>query len=170
MADADAARTVGVAMSSVYRWKNIPKFWGEYQVVVGEAEETLEDAMALGAEDRQQLAADQAEALTKILPSVVQEHIRIALSSPKDADRLRAIEKLYSAIGFGKDEAPPPSRQNKVFLQMLSLMAPQVAAEAAKRGLPVASTIKDVISQDFAATMAKLERESTDDGEEEEGE
>jgi len=174
MADADAARTVGVAMSSVYRWKNIPKFWGEYQVVVGEAEETLEDAMALGAEDRQQLAADQAEALMRILPSVVQEHIHIALRADKDADRLRAIEKLYAAVGFGKDEAPPVAKQNRVFLQMLNLMAPQVAAEAARRGLPVSSTVKEVISADFALTMARLERESArdsrDEGEEDEEE
>ena len=169
IADADAARMVSVAMSSVHRWKNLPAFWDRYRKATGEIEETLEEAIVLEAEDRQQLAADQAEALTKILPEIVQEHIRIALRSDKDADRLRAIEKLYSAIGFGKDEAPPPSRQNKVFLQMLSLMAPQVAAEAARRGLPVASTIKDVIAEDFAQTMLRLEQEGTEGEEDEEG-
>lgn len=158
--DEEAMRTVGIVSSSLRRWKGVPIFWDAYRKVTGQLDQTLGESIPLNADERQQLAFSQSEALMKILPGVVQEHIRIALGADKDADRLRAIEKLYAAVGFGKDEAPPVSKQNQVFMQMLDMMAPQVAAEATRRGLPVSSTIKDVVAEDFAKVMARLEEES----------
>jgi hypothetical protein len=56
---------------------------------------------------------------------------------------------LYEVLGFNAGEAMPVSKQNKVFVQMLTMLAPQVAAEAERRGLPSNTSLMSIVEAQF---------------------
>lgn len=91
----------------------------------------------------------QVDVLMEQLPALVQENLALALMPASNAAgytaKLKAIDMLYGVMGFTAGAAMPVSKQNAVFIQMLTMLAPQVAAEAQRRGLPTNATIMQVI-------------------------
>jgi len=135
--DTIAAEQANVSRPSISRWKNkSPLFLQAYTLATLALPNPQRD-LILPEKEKQALIASQVESLTSVLPEVVKEHVRIALFGAKEADRLRAIEKVYDATGFGADILKPVSKQDKVFVQILQLIEPQVRAIARERGVPM---------------------------------
>jgi hypothetical protein len=145
--DVAAARQMSITRQIVTNWKRKPEFLAAYEQVVGKKKEALLDVQKA---DRRKINAAQVEALVAALPEVVQEHINIALTADRIADRMRAIDKFYEILGFGAEATMPVSRQNQIFIQIMNLMGPQVEAEAARRGLPSGSSLQDIVEGEFA--------------------
>lgn len=116
----------------------------------------------------QVLISKQVDEVIKYLPALVQENLAVALREASSAAaltaKLKAIDMLYDVMGFTAGAAMPVSKQNAVFIQMLTMLAPQVAAEAQRRGLPTNATILQVVEGMYTEDGKGEEAQS--DGEE----
>lgn len=114
----------------------------------------------------QQAIATEIDGIVQHLPSLVQENIKVALDPASNAAamnaKLKAIGMLYEVLGFAAGKAMPVSKQNKVFIQMLGLLAPQAQFEAEKRGIPYSSSLSEVLEGNF-----RVESEEEDEDSEE---
>ena len=146
--DGLAAEAAGCSPQSVPRWKKNPTFLKAFTLITMAQDHNTDDSLVLYEKDKDTIKADALDALVAILPQVVQEHIRIALQGGKEVDRLRAIERLEELVGLTPKDAPE-GKQSQVFINMLTLMMPQVRAEAQRRGLPISSSMADVIDGAF---------------------
>lgn len=145
--DGLAAEASGCSPQSVPRWKKAPTFMKAYTIItLGDTPKG--DELVLYAKDKDAIKEEQLDALIQVLPQIVQEHIRIALWGGKEVDRLRALERIEELVGLTPKDAPE-GKQSQVFINMLTLMMPQVRAEAQRRGLPISSTMEDVIDGAF---------------------
>lgn len=116
------------------------------------------------AQNNQVIVSRQVDEVMQYLPALVQENLAVALAPATTATqltaKLKAIDMLYDVMGFTAGAAMPVSKQNQVFISMLTMLAPQVAAEAQRRGLPTNATIMQVIDGMYT------EKESEADSEE----
>ena len=144
--DRQACLMAKVSVSLPPVWKRYAPFKVAYAAVTTEKEEDefIRDVVNISSLDRHAVISQNIDQIAARLPEILAENIRLALHANKESDRIRAMQLLYNAIGFAA-ESIPVNRQNKVFVQMLTLLGPQVEAEAKKRGLPVGSTISDLV-------------------------
>lgn len=134
--DIEAVSLVPVSLQALTKWKKQSAFQEAYQIVVGKLK-SPDTNLIVAPEQRQSIMIAQIATLTRYLPDVVKENIRIALYGQKEADRLKAIQMVYDAVGLKTETVMPVSKQNAVFVQMMQLVQPQTQAEATKRGIPV---------------------------------
>lgn len=160
--DVAACKEVGIAKQTITNWKRNSDFVTAYRLTLGLTIDPSKE-LAIPAKTRQELVVQQVDALTEVLPSVVREHIRLALYAEQEAVRLNAIKEVYNMVGFGVDRAMPVGKQSQVFIQMLSLMGPQVAAEAKRRGLPVSSELQDIINAQYRVIEQEEGESCTED-------
>jgi len=143
--DIEAARKIECNPASVSRWKKMPAFAEAYELVTQPlALIRKEKVSPVIAQKKQELMSQQLDAVISVLPEIVQENVRLALNARSESTRLKAIQMLYDAVGFKAEEMMPVSKQSQVFVQMLTLMRPQIAAEVERRGLPV-----DVVEAEY---------------------
>ena len=140
----EACDQIEVSRQTSSRWKRVPKFMAAYTLAVEVIPDPRRDLM-LPPEEREALIATQIESLTAVLPDVVRAHVNIALYGAKDSDRIRAINMLYEVLGVGTSPETAVSKQNRVFLQMLQILGPQVAIEAKKRGMELGATVSETV-------------------------
>ena len=155
--NSDVAATAegNVSIASVPKWKHEARFKPAYDMAVSMSKQALADDKRIElpvivpgqvGTDKQQVMSQQIDLVTAVLPTIVAENIRLALQAPKDVDKLKAMQVLYSILNFDSGNAMPVSKQNKVYMTMLNMLQPQIAAEAAKRGLPANTKLIDLIS------------------------
>ena len=142
--DGLAAEASGCSPQSVPRWKKSATFLKAFTLITMAQDHNTDTSLVLYEKDKETIKADQLDTLIVVLPQIVQEHVRIALQGGKEVDRLRAIERLEELVGLTPKDAPE-GKQSAVFIGMLNLMMPQVRAEAKRRGLPISSSMSDVI-------------------------
>ncbi len=145
--DKDAYTKVGVSGQSVTRWKKEPEFSKAYVLateLLNEAASQRPDLPELPEEAREVVLQSQLESMVDYLPSLIQELVKIALGSEKDADRLRAIEKIFELLGVGDQPKMPGGPQNKTLMKMLQLQRPQLVAAAKQLGLEAPPLMADL--------------------------
>jgi hypothetical protein len=161
--DQEAANDSGIRYGNLPQWKrNKPHFKTAWLLVKDEWRKSQPEAVpevqvtkwsssapAVVGTDRQTTMATEIDRITYQLPALIDTNIHVALNAEKDADKLRALQMLYEVLGFNAGEAMPVSKQNKVFVQMLTMLAPQVAAEAERRGLPSNTSLMSIVEAQF---------------------
>lgn len=137
--DKELAKQKVASEQTIANWKKLPIFRRAYDLIIqaGNA-----DLLSVSQED----LAKQREAMSEILPLLVQKHINIALHGEKETDSLRAIERLYELAGFKPKQPEQLPNQNKVFVQMLTILGPQAVVEANRRGVNVNNFIEGEFS------------------------
>ena len=158
--DVEAARLAGVSTSTVRKWKmDKPDFMHAYALVV----DALPDprrVLMIPEGDRQQIVRSQVDALSKMLPQVVGEHIKLALHASNEAVKMKAIEKLYEVCGLGPDTSGM-SKSNKTLVQLVNLIGPQLKKIAGSKGIVAGvEDIPGLVEGDYE----ELIEEGADDG------
>ncbi len=159
--DKEAFKNAGVAYQNLPRWKRNDSFLAAY-TLVSAVLAPPEDKLLVTGSDLETLKSSQLDSLSRALPRAVRELIRMVEHGMRDADRLAAIKELFSLTGFGPENTMPVTKQSQVFLNVLALVSPQIAAEAQKRNLPVPAATREAVE----ASWRELESELSTDEEE----
>ena len=150
--DEQALDAADVSRQSLWRWQQkdiaFMKAYTIASLVIPKPEVFLQVSSA----DKNSLIITQLDVLTSILPEVIRQLIKIAMATTENirpADQLRAIEKICELTGMGAEAKMPIGKQSQIFIQMLTLMGPQIASEVEKRGLPVNASLREVVDAQF---------------------
>lgn len=125
--DYEASDIAGIAQSTASRWKNDKPFFLEaYELVVGAS---TPEQLVIADRKLEDIRGKQVEMLEGILPSVIQEHIDLALGAQSENVRLSAIKEIYDILGLRRDStAGEDLKGREKFMQYIQIFAPQMAA------------------------------------------
>ena len=88
----------------------------------------------------------QIDILAKFLSKVTRRHIAIILDSgTSNKDALTAIRLFYETLGITPDALIPGGKMGQTIINVLNMVAPQVAAVAQARGLILPPGVKEIV-------------------------
>lgn len=116
-------------------WKSKPAFVEAYTLVT-QILSPSNMALVVTTKDRDDIVQGQIEALSRLLPKVVGEHVAIIMNPDESSSvKLKAIQMLYDITGLDSGALIRVSRRNKVLVQMLEMLAPQLRSIAEDRNI-----------------------------------
>lgn len=123
--DIAAVEEVGIAASTVSRWKNDKPFFLEaYDIVTGTSEP---DSLVISSERMMTLREEQLQSMKAVLPEVIKEHISLALSAQSESVRLRAIHSIEEMTGVDNRESLKSMLQGRgTFVELVQILRPQI--------------------------------------------
>lgn len=86
--------------------------------------------------------------LEKMVPDALKELGEIITMSANENTRLRAIELLFKVLGIDSDTLNPKAARNKVLIQMINMMSPQLIHEAKGSGVQIPAEIEEAVELD----------------------
>jgi len=155
--DAEAAKKVGIATTTVSRWKKDAEFMTAYTIttqMLGAKKE-----LVVADQNKQAIVKAQMATLMHTLPDIVQKLLDIALNGKSEEMKVRAMKLIFDTVGMGPQAELPLNKQTKSFLQVAELLVPQAQHELAKRGA-IDSADKDL--ETLIREGATLAAEATD--------
>ncbi len=88
----------------------------------------------------------QLEVMSQHLPRVVRRHLAIILdSTTSNRDALVAIKLFYETMGVTPESLLPTGRMNKMIVNVLQMVGPQMAAVAQERGLELSGEVQRML-------------------------
>lgn len=88
----------------------------------------------------------QLEVMSQHLPKVVRRHLAIILdSSTSNKDAISAIRLFYETLGVTPESLVPGGRTNKMIVNVLQMVGPQLAAVAKERGLDMSGEMRSLL-------------------------
>lgn len=156
--DAAAAKRVPVGLTTVRKWKADSELFRKAYASAGTMAEKTRSALSVAQKASLQ---GYVQDLVASMPAVVSQLVSVALTAEKDADKLTAIKLIFEAVNFKAETSMPISKQNKVFADIMLLVAPQAKKIAQDKGIPITGDVQEVLEASFREipTLEGLEEE-----------
>lgn len=130
--DSEAAKKVGIAATTVSRWKKNADFMTAYTIttqMLGAKKDLI-----VADQNKQAIIKAQMATLMHSLPDVVQKLLDIAENGKSEEMRVRATKLVFDTVGLGPQAELPLNKQTRTFLNVANLLAPQAQNMLAKQG------------------------------------
>ena len=156
--DAEAAKKVGIATTTVSRWKKNADFMTAYTITTQMLGAKRE--LVVADQNKQAIVKAQMATLMHTLPNIVQKLMDIALNGKSEEMKVRATKLIFDTVGLGPQAELPLNKQTKSFLSVAELLAPQAQHELIKRGAPEDKDLETLVREGATLGMEAVDTQA----------